>query len=168
MRLPSLVLLVILLALATACGDDDDAVEADGDADADADADTDGDGDGDADTVCEDITFGCGYDTGCDGMLAPDGQCTCTRERPQQTVCLPDQVQTTCDTCMSFGAVVWFCARYDNDGWRWRRAGDDVEAWYVCTEEQLCETRGCHGAAGEEIWVCNGTAWVPEAEAPDC
>jgi len=147
-------------------GDADADADADSDGDADADADGDGDGDGDADTVCEDIVLGCGYDAGCNGMPGPDG-CICTRERPQQTECLPDQTQTTCDVCYSFGSVPFFCAEYPGDGWRWRRA-DDVESWSVCTAEQLCESRGCHGAGGVEQWLCDGTAWRPAAEVPDC
>jgi hypothetical protein len=168
--LPPLLLALCLSTGPFACGDDDgdddDDTIGDGDADSDADADADGDGDGDADTVCEDLVNDCGYDPGCNGMVGPDG-CICTRERPQQTECLPDQVQTTCDTCYSFGAVPWFCAGYPRDGWRWRRA-DDVESWSLCTEEQRCESRSCHGAAGDEAYVCNGTEWVPAAEVTDC
>jgi hypothetical protein len=157
-------LLCLLLLPSTSCGSDDDD---DGAGDGDADADADGDADGDADTVCEDPINGCGYDRGCDGALAPDGQCICSRDRPDQNACLPGAVQTTCDVCYSFGAVAWFCAQLPGDGWRWRRA-DDAASWMVCTAEQRCQSRGCHGAAGDEQWVCNGAAWVPAAEVPDC
>lgn len=151
------------------CGDDktsDGDGDADADSDSDSDADSDSDGDADVDTVCEDLVNDCGYDEGCNGMIGPDG-CICSRERPQQSECLPDQTQSTCETCLSFGAVPWFCAEVPGDGWRWRRA-DDVESWTECTEEQRCESRGCHGPAGVERSVCNGTEWVPEAEVEGC
>lgn len=126
-----------------------------------------GDAEPDADTVCEDPINGCGYDPGCDGQLAPDGQCLCSRERPPQTDCLPDTVETTCDTCLSFGSVPWFCAEIPGDGWRWRRA-DDVVAWSTCTADQMCQARACHTAAGNMRWVCDGATFRPEAEVPDC
>ena len=179
-RLLAMILLSFLsLTLAVGCGDDDDDASGDGDADSDADSDADADGDsdsdsdsdsdadGDADTVCEDPINGCGYDPGCNGNVAPDGQCICSRDRPEQSTCLPDQVQSTCDTCFSFGSAAFFCGEIPGTGWRWQRA-DTVESWYVCTAEQRCQERTCHGAAGDEVWVCDGAAWVPAEQAPDC
>jgi len=135
--------------------------------DADADADSDADADADADTVCEDLVNGCGYDRGCDGLTAPGSSCVCSRDRPEQAECLPATVQTTCDTCLSFGAVAWFCAEYQGDGWRWRRA-DTEQAWRTCTQDQRCDARTCHGANGDETWVCDGEAFVPADDVHGC